>query len=258
MELSWIQLDFLIVYIFFHLIFYHNKSIFYNKLLSLLRFYYLNLNNFYCCVFSMLRLLSLVIFCVAHKKNLVAPLQLRQGQIHKDEDDFEPQGNFEENWTQKKHWRTVPTKTCPSDEYSATMNRFLNSSSNRYYSDPRIYLAEDFIENELKSAGLQTFRQEYDLGGTKCYNVIGILPGNKDESRFVLIGAHHDTLPKVGVSQGVDDNGAGTVSLLEVGAQTISHSLTTIFRRYWSSLQRIEKVRGYLVIQVVTMSRILM
>ena len=56
-------------------------------------------------------------------------------------------------------------------------------------------------------------------------NIVGLIPGkhyNTSNDRIVLIGAHWDTF---GVSPGLNDNGSGVASLLEVPTNVL---LTTL------------------------------
>ena len=71
-------------------------------------------------------------------------------------------------------------------------------------------------------------------------NIVGLIPGkhyNTSNDRIVLIGAHWDTF---GLSPGLNDNGSGVASLLEVGTKSLickkrislpfSHVIFCLFR----------------------------
>lgn len=124
-------------------------------------------------------------------------------------------------WHPKYFWPTITHRTCPRDEYNATLHGLLQSARSRHIENRGIYQAEAFIENELKNDGkIQTFQQNFTVltdpprpHHVRAVNIIGFLQGTTND--FFLVGAHHDTMPKGSDSQGVDDNGSGTVDMLE-------------------------------------------
>lgn len=72
--------------------------------------------------------------------------------------------------------------------------------------------------------------------GDKGHNIVGIYPGTyrnttkKHLDSILVIGAHYDTVPK---SPGVDDNGSGSVAVLELARLLHKHqcklNMTIIF-----------------------------
>jgi hypothetical protein len=57
---------------------------------------------------------------------------------------------------------------------------------------PQLLAAADYIETELKKAGWNVSRDEYEVGGKRCANIVAELPGKSSE--IVLIGAHYDSV----------------------------------------------------------------
>jgi hypothetical protein len=74
---------------------------------------------------------------------------------------------------------------------------------------PQLLAAADYIETELKKAGWNVSRDEYEVGGKRCANIVAELPGKSSE--IVLIGAHYDS---VFGAPGANDNGSGVAALL--------------------------------------------
>ena len=71
---------------------------------------------------------------------------------------------------------------------------------------------KDFIEDRFLEKDLQTSRQEVIKGGYSGHNIIGRLPGQEDESKTYIIDGHFDSVSN---TSGADDNGSGTVGMLE-------------------------------------------
>lgn len=69
-----------------------------------------------------------------------------------------------------------------------------------------------FIEDRFNAHNLQTERQPFDYNGFTVANVIGRMPGQTEESPTYIIDGHFDT---VSSTPGADDNGSGTVGMLE-------------------------------------------
>lgn len=76
----------------------------------------------------------------------------------------------------------------------------------------------DFIQKEYQSYGLETQLQHFNVGRISTENIIGIFKGHEKSDEYVVIGAHADHLGKRGnaIFHGSDDNGSGTVAILEV------------------------------------------
>ena len=83
---------------------------------------------------------------------------------------------------------------------------------------PRSYMhmgslnaAAEYVEAELKKAGLTTQRQEYEVSGKKFRNIICRIETGSPKT--VLLGAHYDVL---GPGPGADDNASGIAGLVEL------------------------------------------
>ncbi|MEH6535864.1 MAG: M20/M25/M40 family metallo-hydrolase [Psychroserpens sp.] len=86
--------------------------------------------------------------------------------------------------------------------------------------------AATYIENQLKSYGVKayydTYRDDFKIGETDAFNVIGFIEGTdknlKDE--VIILGAHYDHIGQVktvegdSIANGANDNAAGTSAVL--------------------------------------------
>ena len=104
---------------------------------------------------------------------------------------------------------------------------FLHRRSDDFSSDLKKKSREGIID-KLSHYTLETTSQEFfakDSSGNviQGVNIIGVIPGknrNKPGDEILLIGAHYDTDAN---SPGVDDNGSGVVSMLEVARLLSPH-----------------------------------
>jgi hypothetical protein len=79
--------------------------------------------------------------------------------------------------------------------------------------------AAQYVAAELGQSGLSEVRlEEFERGGTRGLNVVGVRPG--PASGLIVVGAHHDTAP---AAPGAYDDGGGVGVLIEV-ARAISKS----------------------------------
>lgn len=69
--------------------------------------------------------------------------------------------------------------------------------------------AGNYIYNEFKSYGYETYFFNWSLGSYSDRNVVAVLPGERNDS--IIICAHYDSVPG---SPGADDNGSGTAAVL--------------------------------------------
>ena len=69
-----------------------------------------------------------------------------------------------------------------------------------------------FIEDQYMENGLQVSRHEFMYGAYQAVNLIGRLPGQAAADSVFIIDGHFDTVHNSG---GADDNGTGTVGMLE-------------------------------------------
>ena len=77
--------------------------------------------------------------------------------------------------------------------------------------------AADYIEAQLRKAGIEVQVQEFDAhAGVRVRNVLGVVRGKSDEA--VVLGAHYDHLGEINgkIHPGADDNASGTAVLLRV------------------------------------------
>ncbi len=90
---------------------------------------------------------------------------------------------------------------------------FIASDIRHYQTNPtHLEAVKDFIENRFSTNGLQTYRQPFTLENYSAHNIIGRLPGMKEESVTYIIDAHFDSVED---APGADDNGSGVAGVLE-------------------------------------------
>ena len=107
------------------------------------------------------------------------------------------------------------------DHINMTYLEILNKPRSDGYSKSLKETARNNIAMKFKEYKLETFTQPFTASkrglSYKGINIIGILPGKfrgvPDKDEIVLLGAHYDT---VETSPGIDDNGSGVISTLEV------------------------------------------
>jgi len=73
--------------------------------------------------------------------------------------------------------------------------------------------AAQFIETELRAAGLSVERQSFATDGVETANLVGTVAGGTTAREIVVVGAHYDT---VSTTPGADDNASGVAALLEL------------------------------------------
>jgi peptidase M28-like protein len=127
--------------------------------------------------------------------------------------------------------------TLPTHNFNGTIAYQLLTNLTRDYSGRVIgsrndSLTASWIASWFKGLGLNTTLQSFptvDFQGNKVNgtNVYAISPGRTNQTLILL--AHHDVVPRT--QQGADDNGSGTVILMEL-ARTLTrtpHNLTYYF-----------------------------
>lgn len=84
----------------------------------------------------------------------------------------------------------------------------------RHYQANPTHLEEtkDLLEDRFNQFGLSTYRQPFDRAGYVGHNIIGRKAGLGQEQNCFIIDAHFDTVDD---APGADDNGSGTVGVLE-------------------------------------------
>lgn len=70
-----------------------------------------------------------------------------------------------------------------------------------------------YLQKTLESNGYRVTRQEYEIYDNVSLNLEVEIPGSKNTSEIVVIGAHYDTVPDC---PGANDNGSGVAALLEL------------------------------------------
>jgi hypothetical protein len=95
------------------------------------------------------------------------------------------------------------------------------------WGSPRDQAAAAYVAQQLREAGLETVElQPFERHGVQGVNVVGTLRAPGDE--FVVIGAHHDTVPE---APGAYDDGGGVGILIELArvlAQDTQRSRTLV------------------------------
>jgi hypothetical protein len=98
---------------------------------------------------------------------------------------------------------------------SSHLKKITETSDFRHFMNPHILdQVAEYIKNELENSADSVYYQEFTVNGTVYKNVIASY-GIKNTSTIV-VGAHYDVC---GLQDGADDNGSGTVGLLELGRQ---------------------------------------
>jgi hypothetical protein len=76
---------------------------------------------------------------------------------------------------------------------------------------PEHDLARGAIYNTFTGYGLTTSLHPFTYGGNTYYNVVGILPGTETPEKWMVLGAHYDSVS----NPGADDDASGVAALLE-------------------------------------------
>jgi len=119
-----------------------------------------------------------------------------------------------------------------SDSVYAYLSRLV-AFDNRVAGKDSIYAARDwiydkFIEFGYDSVFTQPFTAEVYGGESPCFNVVAVKEGVTYPEIQIVVGGHYDA---VEYSPGADDNGTGTVGVLEIARvlQNIETDITFIF-----------------------------
>jgi hypothetical protein len=94
----------------------------------------------------------------------------------------------------------------------------LQSYFRRVAGTTEIYNTRDWIHDKFESFGYDSVYNDpftAEIGGIDrpCYNVVAVKPGTTYPEIEIIVGAHYDGVPG---SPAVDDNGSGTVGVLEL------------------------------------------
>lgn len=93
-----------------------------------------------------------------------------------------------------------------------------------YIADPtHLENTKDLIESRFQQAGLNTWRHPFLRDNYTGHNIIGEKPGLGEEVNVFIIDAHFDSVDD---APGADDNGSGTVGVLEALRVLAPYNLT--------------------------------
>jgi len=102
-------------------------------------------------------------------------------------------------------------------------------SRNKY--EPGNDKAADYIQQKLEFYGLDVYNQSFSATGR---NVYGVQTGTDFPNQKYIICAHYDDMPSGTMAPGADDNGSGTVSVLEAARVLSQYSFPyTILYALW-------------------------
>lgn len=76
--------------------------------------------------------------------------------------------------------------------------------------------ARDFIESELRGAGIDAVALPFSVSDWTFHNVEVVLKGARPDAAALVVGAHYDTVP---TTPGADDNASAVAALLEMAEQ---------------------------------------
>ncbi|MFI6101613.1 M28 family metallopeptidase [Lentzea sp. NPDC051213] len=89
------------------------------------------------------------------------------------------------------------------------------NGGNRAHGRPGYLASVNWVKSKLDAAGFVTRVQSFTYGGATGYNLIADYPGG-DVNNIVMLGSHLDS---VTAGPGINDNGTGSASILEVALQ---------------------------------------
>lgn len=89
------------------------------------------------------------------------------------------------------------------------------NGGNRAHGRPGYLASVNWVKSKLDAAGFTTRVQSFSYGGATGYNLIADYPGG-DLNNVVMLGGHLDSVP---AGPGINDNGTGSASILEVALQ---------------------------------------
>ncbi len=98
-----------------------------------------------------------------------------------------------------------------SGEVPVIINGQTITITTRYYSSSTNDKAADYVKQKFESYGLQAYNQTFSWGR----NVYAVQTGTTHPDQYYIICAHYDDMPSSGLAPGADDNGSGTVAVVE-------------------------------------------
>ena len=101
----------------------------------------------------------------------------------------------------------------------------------RYWSSASNIKAAQFILEKFQSYGLSA---RYQTNNSTNINVIAVKPGIKYPNQYFVICSHYDDMPSGSTAPGADDNGSGTVGVIEAARVLANFNLdyTIIFAAF--------------------------
>jgi hypothetical protein len=91
----------------------------------------------------------------------------------------------------------------------------------RHKNQPGNDMAANYIQQKLELYGLEVHNQSFSSTGR---NVYAIQPGTEFPNQKYIICAHYDDMPSGSLAPGADDNGSGTVAVLEAARVLTQYS----------------------------------
>jgi Zn-dependent M28 family amino/carboxypeptidase len=73
--------------------------------------------------------------------------------------------------------------------------------------------AASYINSSFEQLGFKPRLQQFEFAGVPMHNIEVIIPGRNGAKKYVVIGAHYDTVP---TTPGADDNASGVAALIEL------------------------------------------
>ena len=96
------------------------------------------------------------------------------------------------------------------------------NGGNRAHGQPGYLASVNYVRGRLDTAGFTTAVQSFSYGGATGYNLIADWPGG-DTTNTVMVGSHLDS---VAAGPGINDNGSGSASILEVALEVARQGIT--------------------------------
>jgi len=98
-----------------------------------------------------------------------------------------------------------------------------------------IELALLFLEDFYRGLGIKTTRHPYTVRGRTYYNLVAELPGKVNPAKVLIIGSHLDSTAgrpssAESLAPGADDDGSGTVSVMEIAKALVGLPLGCTIR----------------------------
>jgi len=89
-----------------------------------------------------------------------------------------------------------------------------------------IKLAREWLTQQLSQLpNMEVSLQEFKLGSTSTYNIIGKLTGSERPEDWYVVGGHYDSISQLGTSiaPGAEDNASGSAGVLEIARVFSEH-----------------------------------